>query len=181
MITWEQIYNLLGIRDFIYFIDSPSIQDFLFPVKIVFILFALFFLVAVIYFMYVSSWVRIHFLEDVSEFFAWQAFGLKQIADKWKKIYKRLDSGLESEYKLAVIEGDDFLAEILDDSGYEGKTFEEILASAGRSAVPNQEEVIEAHKVRNSIVYEPDYNLTLDQTTKVLSIFETTVKNIGTS
>ena len=43
MVTWEQLYDLLGVREFIYFISSPSIQDQLFGVKLVFIFFAVFF------------------------------------------------------------------------------------------------------------------------------------------
>lgn len=178
--SWEQIYDFLKIKDFIYFISSPTIQEMLFPVKLIFILFAIFFLVAVIYFMYVSTWMKHHFLEDVAEFFSWQAYGFKQIANRWKKIYKRLESGLESEWKLAVIEGDDFLAEVLDDKDFEGKTFEETLGSAGRNLVPNQEEVLAAHKVRNSIIYDPDYNLNLEEAKRVLSVFEAAIKNIET-
>lgn len=179
MITWEQIYNLLGIKDFIYFISSPTIQEFLFPVKIVFIAFSIFFLGAVLWFMYVSTWMKHHFLEDVSEFFSWQAYGFKQIADRWKKIYKRLDSGVESECKLAIIEGDDFLLETLDDKGYEGNSFEEIVAAAGK-AIHNPDAILDAHKIRNSIVYEPDYSISLEETKRVLSLYENAVKNIGT-
>lgn len=179
MITWEQIYNFLGISDFIYFITSPTLQDFLFPIKLIFICFTLFFLVAVIYFMINSTWVRIHFLEDITEFLSWQAFGLKQIADRWKKINKRLESGVESEYKLAIIEGDDFLLETLEDRGFEGKTFQEAVESAGRGLIINKEELLEAHRVRNSIVYEPDYSITLEEAKRVLSILETAVKNVA--
>ena len=179
MVTLEQIYNFLGITDFIYFISSPTIQDMLLPVKIIFILFTTFFLITVIYFMVISSWIKHHFLEDTSEFFSWQAFGLKQIADRWKKIRKRLETGSESEYKLAIIEGDDFLAETLDERGFEGKSFEDLINVAGVGLLPNQEEILEAHKVRNAIVYEPDFYLSLDETKRILSIFENAVKTVA--
>lgn len=177
--SWEQIYNFLGITDFIYFITSPTIQDVLFPVKIIFILFSIFFLISVIYFMYVSSWMKYHFLEDVFEFFSWQAYGLKQIADRWKKIKKRLESGLESEYKLAIIEGDDFLSETLGERGIEGKSFEELIDVAGPGLLPNKNEILQAHKIRNSVVYEPNFSISLEETKRVLAIFETAVKTIG--
>lgn len=123
--------------------------------------------------------MKYHFLEDFFEFFSWQAFGLKQIADRWRKIRKRLDSGIESEYKLAVIEGEDFLLETLDDRGFEGKSFEEILYATGSGLLSNQEEILSAHKIRNSIVYEPDFSISLEETKRVLSIFETAIKTIG--
>lgn len=177
--SWEQIYSFLGITDFIYFISSPTIQDVLFPVKIIFILFSIFFLITVIYFMVVSSWMKHHFLEDVAEFFSWEAFGLKQIADRWKKIRKRLETGAESEYKLAIIEGDDFLAETLDERGFEGKSFEDLIYTAGVGLLPNQNEILEAHKIRNAIVYEPDFSISLEESKRILSIFENAVKTIG--
>ncbi len=177
--TWEQIYNFLGITDFIYFISSPIIQDVLFPVKIIFISFAIFFLAIIYYFTVNSSWIRNYFLEDVVEFFSWQAFGTKQIADRWKKIRKRLDTGVESEYKLAIIEGEDFLLEVLDERGFEGKNFEEIIASTGVGLLANQEELIQAHKIRNSIVYEPNFSIDLEETKIILLIFETAVKTVS--
>jgi hypothetical protein len=179
MVTWEQVYNFLGIKDFIYFISSPTIQEMLFPIKLIFILFTLFFLGAVIYFMIVSTWMKHHFLEDASEFFSWQAYGLKQIADRWKKIKKRLDSGVESEYKLAIIEGDDFLSEVLDERGFEGKSFEDLISSAGVGLLANTDEIFQAHKVRNSIVYEPDFSINQEEAKRILSIFETAVKSVG--
>src|SRR3989344_7535620 len=101
--SWEQLYNLLGIRDFIYFISSSQIQDMLFPVKLVFVTFAMFFLAAVIYFMINSSWLQYKFLEDVTEFVSWQSYGLREISKNWTKIKKRIESGAESDYKLAII------------------------------------------------------------------------------
>ncbi len=179
--TWEQFYNLLGIRDFIYFISSPQIQDMLLPVKLVFIFFTFFFFAAVIYFMLNSSWLRYKFLEDVTEFFSWQAYGMKEISRRWNKIYKKLDSGLEGEYKLAIIEADDFLNETLEERGYEGKDFEEVVKKAGRILQANLDEILEAHKIRNSIVYDPDYKLDVESAKKYLLIYETVIKNTASS
>jgi len=179
MITWEQIYNLLGIKDFIYFTSSPAIQELLFPVKLIFILFSIFFALGVVYFLLNSSWLRYYFTEDVVEFIFWQAFGTKQIADKWKKIKRRLDSGSESEYKIAIIESEDFLLEMLDSKGFEGKSFEEIVGEASKSVLDNIDEVLQAHKIRNSIVYNPDFSITLSETKNIVSIFETAVKKVG--
>lgn len=177
--NWEQLYNLLGIKDFIYFISSPEIQDALFPVKLVFIAFAMFFLAAVIYFMVNSSWLQYKFLEDVTEFFSWQSYGLRQISKKWERIKKRVEIGTESEYKLAIIEADDFLTEVLEDGGYEGKDFQDSLQKAGRLIAPILSEVTSAHEVRNSIVYNPDYRLDAEQAKKILRIYESAINTIG--
>ena len=71
-----------------------------------------------------SSWLQYKFLEDVTEFFSWQSYGAREISKKWNKIKKRIESGTESDYKLAIIDADDLLVEVLDSRGYDGEDFE---------------------------------------------------------
>lgn len=179
--SWEQLYDLLGIRDFIYFISSPEVQEALFPIKLVFIFFTIAFLIAVIYFLANSSYIKYQFLEDVVEFFSWQPYGLREIANRWRKIEKRVEEGIESELKLAVIEADDFLIQMIEDRGIEGENFEELIKNAGRTMIPNSEEIMQAHEVRNSIVYNPDYKIDLGKIKKIMAIYESAIKNLGTS
>jgi hypothetical protein len=179
--TWETLYNFLGIKDFIYFISSPLLQDMLFPIKLIFIFFTVFFLVFVIYFMLNSSWLQYKFLEDATEFFSWKAYGQREMSKQWEKIKKRTESGAESDFKLAIIDADDFLAEILDNRGYEGKDFEETLKKAGRLITPVLNDILKAHETRNSIVYNPDFKLPVDQAKKILDIYESAAINIGMS
>ena len=179
--TWEYLYNFFGIKDFIYFISSSQIQDMLFPVKIVFVFFSVFFLVFVIYFMLNSSWLQYKFLEDVTEFFSWQAYGQREMKKQWDRIKKRTESGAESDYKLAIIDADDFLAEVLDDRGYDGKDFEASIKKAGKMIKPILDDVLSAHEVRNSIVYNPDYKLSVDQAKKILDAYQSAANNIGLS
>lgn len=177
--TWESIYNFLHIKDFIYFISSSQIQDLLFPVKIVFIFCAVFFLVFLIYFTMNSSWLQYKFLEDVAEFFSWQAYGQKEISRRLIKIKKRTESGAESDYKLAIIDADDYLGDVLERGGYEGKNFEESLQKASRLIGSISQDLLEAHEIRNSIVYNPNYKLSTSQTKKVLDVYEDAIKTIG--
>lgn len=179
--TWEALYNFFGVKDFIYFISSPQLQDTLFPVKLIFVTFAMFFLAFVIYFMINSSWLQFKFLEDVSEFFSWQAYGTKQMSKQWIEIKKRTESGTEADYKLAIIDADDFLVEVLDGRGFEGKDFQDALAKASRMIAPILNDVLGAHEIRNSIVYDPNFKLSIDQGKKVLDIYESAIKNIGLS
>lgn len=176
---WDSIYNFFGIRDFIYFISSSQIQEYLFPVKLIFVAFAMFFLAGVIYFMLNSSWLQYKFLEDVTEFFSWKAYGLKEISKKWGKIKKRIESGSESDYKLAIIDADDFLTQVLDEGGYEADSFEESVKKAGRLLSGSEGQVLAAHEVRNSIVYNPDFKISSDQAKKILDTYESAINNIG--
>ena len=177
--SWEAVYNYLGIKDFIYYISSPQLQDMLFPVKLVFVFFAMFFLAGVIYFMLNSSWLQYKFLEDVTEFFSWQSYGLRAITKRWKKIREKLGAGIEAEYKLAVIEADDFLGEMLEERGFFEENFEEAIKKAGKGMLANLVEILSAHEVRNSIVYNPDFKISAEMVKNILSVYETAITNLG--
>ena len=177
--TWDQFYNLLGIKDFIYFISSSQIQDMLFPVKLIFASFAMFFLAGVIYFMINSSWLQYKFLEDVTEFFSWQPYGLRSLSKRLRKIKEKLDSGIEAEYKLAIIEADDFMTETLDERGFMEESFEESVKKAGKGLLANTDELLEAHAVRNSVVYDPDYKIDVDTAKRIVSIYEIAIVGLS--
>lgn len=179
--TWEALYNFFGIKDFIYYISSPQLQDMLFPVKLVFVFCAFWFLAFVIYFMINSSWLQYKFLEDVSEFFSWAAYGQRELSKQWSKIMKRAESGTESDYKLAIIDADDLLNSVLDSRGYEGKDFEEMVKRSGRLMADIEVDVLRAHEARNSIVYNPDFKVTADEAKKILSTYESAINSVGLS
>lgn len=176
---WEELYNFFGITDFIYFISSSELQDMLFPVKLVFVSFGMFFLVGVVYFMLNSSWLQFKFLEDVTEFFSWQAYGARQISKQWAKIKKRIEGGTEADYKLAILDADDFMSSVLDERGYEGKSFEESLKKASKIMNSVANDILKAHEVRNSIIYNPDFKLPVDEAKKILDTYETAINSIG--
>ena len=174
------MYNLLGIKDFIFFISSPQIQDMLFPVKLVFVSFSMFFLAMVIYFMINSSWLQYKFLEDTAEFFAWQAYGSRELTKKWNRIKKRIETGTESDYKLAIIDADDFLIEVLDSRGYyDGEDFEDAIKKAGKLISSNFGEIMNSHEIRNSIVYNPDYKMSAETAKRILDVYESAINSIG--
>lgn len=177
-LTWEFFYRLLGIEDFIYFISSPIIQETLFPVKILFIFFTFFFLFFVLYFYWNSSYIQNFFLQDTIEFLSWQPYGLRQINNRWKKIMKRLEMENVDEYKLAIVEADDFLYKVLEDKGYQGDSFEEIIADAGHKISPSSDEVLRVHRVRNSIVYDANYMLTSEYARSILGVYERAIKGL---
>ncbi|MBU4274894.1 hypothetical protein KKE19_03745 [Patescibacteria group bacterium] len=166
------------IKELINLIKSPGIQEELLPAKIVLIFFSIVFFVAVVYLMFTSSYLKYQFVVDLRSFFDWQPAGVQKIIRRWKKIQKRIATGSESEYKLAVIEADDLFRGVLEEKGFKGKTFEEIIGQVEKIAMPNMDEVLEAHKIRNSIVYDPNYKLDSDRAKQLLDIYERGIKNV---
>ncbi len=175
---WDYVYGLLGIRDYVYFISSSELQSAFLPIKIVFILFTVFFFIALIYFYINSSYIRYKFIQDTVDFLSWRSYGLEGINKRWKKILKSIEGATEKEYKLAIIEADDFLLKILEDKGYRGETFEELVNSARLKIFPIYNDILSAHNTRDSIVYNPDFKLDPEMAKRTLDNYEKAIKNV---
>jgi len=153
----------------------PGILLFL---KIILIVISLFFLVIIFHSLRKSSWLKNRFLQDMVEILTYRPYGVKKMAKIWSKIKGRLEAGSESEYKLAVIEADSMLNDVLERMGFKGEILGDRLKQVTTDILPNIEETREAHKVRNNIVYDPDYKLTLDQAQKVLKTYEQALRDL---
>jgi len=178
----EQIENFLNspqIREVISYISSSELQGELLILKVVFIFFSVVFFAGVMYFLIKSSFIKAHFWYDVIEFFAWQPYGFLKIIKRWKKIKQRIEKKAENEYKLAIIEADDFLNEVLEKKGYKGESFEERIEKVEEIELPNKNEIIKAHQVRDSVVYDPDFKLELEQARDVIDNYEKAIRNLG--
>lgn len=165
-------------QDIISFLVDPPFETSLFIIKVVFIGFSLFFLIGIIYFSRNTHWLQWAFGEARREFLTERPYGTRQIDSVWKDIIKRLDAGLESEYKLAVIEADGLLDEVLERMGYGGKDFEERLSKISKSQIANVEEIKRVHKVRGDIVRDPDYRLSLEDAKKIMEVYKKTLDNL---
>ena len=107
-----------------------------------------------------------------------KTYGLKKFIKEWKKIEERLDTGLESEAKLALIEADSLLDEALKRLGYPGESLGERLEKLAVDIMPNLSQVQEVHKIRNNIIHDPTYKLNLGEAKKALAIYEKALINL---
>ena len=161
----------MNFNDIIAFLTSLEVQADLVSVKIAFLVIAGFLVVMIIFILLNSHYLQWLFVQDYFEFFTFRQFGIRRINRIWRKINKRLDTGLESEYKLAIIEADDMLNTSLKRMGYAGQTLEERLQKMTSAILPNIDQVYEAHRSRNNLVHDPDYRLTLDEARKTMDIY----------
>ncbi len=76
------------------------------------------------------------------------------IARRWEQVQKHLDSGRESDWRLAIIEADVLLEEMMTTMGYRGDSLGEKLKSVEKSDFTTIEQAWEAHGVRNKIAHE---------------------------
>ena len=157
---------------------SPTFSGWLLILKILFIIVALILLGFIIFALAKTLWLKRMWIWDLVEFFSFRPYGVRKVVKAWAKITARLETGLESEYKLAVIEADSMLNDILKGMGFGGETLGERLERLTAATLPNLEQIWEAHKIRNNIVHDPDYRLTLDEARKVLGIYEQALRDL---
>ncbi len=147
--------------------------------RVLFIGLSVFFVFIIFYSLATTSWVRFRFWEDIVEFVMFKPYGSNKYAKEWKKILKKIDTGIESEYKLAVIEADALLDDMLKFMGYTEETTEEKVERLTSIDIANINELREVRKTRNSIIQEPDFKLTEDNVREVLKVYETSFKSLG--
>jgi len=161
------------------FIISPPFASYIFTIKIFFISFSSFLFVSIIILLARTNFLPNLVLEDIFEILTYRPVGARKILKQWTKTKGRLETGLESEYKLAVIESDSTLDEVLKKMGYAGDTIGERLEKINVAVLPNVEEVRNAHKIRNNIVHDPDYKINSDEAKKAMAIYEKALADLG--
>lgn len=159
------------------FFLSPN-PTIILVLKIVFGSISLFLIISIIYFIVKSNYLITVYLRDVTEVLSYKPYGTRKIVKQWNKIKSRLDLSSEAEHKLAVIEADNLLNETLERMGYDGDTVGEKLKQITSIRLPDIDQILEAHKIRNNIVYDPDYQLSLDQGQRALEIYEKTLQEL---
>ncbi len=88
-------------------------------------------------------------------------FKKKKTQKKWAKIEKRFNSGNEANYKLAIIEADNFYDECLKILGYESE-----------KNLSNADEVKKARKIKGKIIEDSDFVLTTGDTKNSLDAYK---------
>ncbi len=96
----------------------------------------------------------------------------KFINPKWERVLEHINSPNQSDWKLAILEADIMLSDMLDKMSYHGATIGDKLKSIEPSDFTSLQEAWEAHKVRNSIAHEgSDYAITKPEAERVIKLF----------
>jgi len=99
-------------------------------------------------------------------------------ATRWDRIKKYLESTNSSDWRRAILEADNLVDDIIKKLGYAGDTFGDRLSKIDRRQFKSLDEIWTAHKVRNRIAHEPDYNLTKSEAEQAVELFETALKEL---
>ncbi len=95
------------------------------------------------------------------------------VNEKWVNVVKHINSPNPADWKLAILECDIMLGEILEKMGYTQPSIGEKLKSIEPSDFTNIEAAWEAHKIRNSIAHEgSDFAINEREAKRVIGLYE---------
>ena len=168
--------NVDTILLYLSYINSSHLQAVLLPLKIFSILVSLFFIVAIIIILIKTHYLDLVFFQSWNDFFNYNVTRSKKRVKVWTEVKKRLEGGQESEYKLAILEADGMLDDVLKKMGYIGDTLDERLDKLNSEIIPNLEQLKEARRTRDDILHDPDFRLNQERSQKVIETYEQALK-----
>jgi hypothetical protein len=166
--------------------DYSGLEKMLFPeftgwllwAKIFFILFDLGVIAFILYVWITTIYIRRLFIWDLWEFFTFRPFFVRRIENDWIKIKKRLLTKNEAEFKLAVIEADLLVDDVLKRLNFEGKDLGEKLEKNPHKFT-NPDGMKAANRIYQDLVYDPGYSLDYDNAKNIILTFEQGLKDVS--
>lgn len=115
--------------------------------------------------------------EDREDYIArlWQTWQMQSdgaVNVEWARIQQALQSDNPADWKVAIIEADTMLDTIVTRMGYPGGNLGEKLKAIEPSDFLTLNDAWEAHKVRNAIAHEGNYDLTRREVVRVIGLYE---------
>ncbi|MDP2676433.1 MAG: hypothetical protein Q8O83_01985 [bacterium] len=120
--------------------------------------------------------VRWRVLKDIAEFMRTEHLPRETRSSRWRAVEKRIKSDHPSDWKLAVIEADSIMDDLLKRMGYEGITMGERLKNIEPSDFEALQDVWKAHKMRNRIAHEPESAITKSEAEYAIELFKRGLK-----
>lgn len=103
--------------------------------------------------------------------------GKSVLNEKWELVLKHINSENPADWRLAIIEADIMLEDLLEASGYHGETVGDRLKAVEPSDMLTLDQAWEAHKVRNRIAHSgSDFDLSEREAKRVVALFESVFK-----
>jgi len=147
-------------------------------IKILFIATSLYFIATIIYVLSRSHYIQWLYGETFTDLLSKRPYGVRRIDKVWKMIIDKLETGSESDFKLAIIEADSVLDEVLKKVGYKGDNLEARLKQLSPVHYPHLNKMWEAHRARNDIVRDPDYRLRKGEAKQIIDTYRKILEDL---
>ncbi len=107
------------------------------------------------------------------------AFDKENYQVDFLKIENSLQQGNESSYAMVIIQGDKLLDKALCEMGVQGRTMGDRLKRVGKEKFSELNAVWYAHKLRNQIAHESDFQPEYRQAQHALATYKQALKDLG--
>ena len=98
--------------------------------------------------------------------------------NRWQEIKSHVNSFKESEWKFAVIEADKLVDDVLKSAGFAGESMGERLMLIKPDQLLNLQYLWDAHKLRNLLVHDVNYQITHRQAIWAIEAFENVLREL---
>ena len=99
---------------------------------------------------------------------------------RWNRVLEHSNSEDEHQWRLAILEADIMLNELLDLQGYKGETMAEKLKQVSKSNFNSVDDAWEAHKMRNKVAHEGvEYRIDEREKNRVINLYERVFKEFN--
>lgn len=99
---------------------------------------------------------------------------------RWARVEEYMTSLNPSDWKVAILEADNILDEIVERMGYQGSALGERMKKISPTDFPYLEEAWEAHKIRNAVAHKgTDYALSRSDAEHVINIYYRIFSTLG--
>lgn len=154
-------------------------------------IFSIFFIAIIIYvtirMFEIRKKERIHLQHEIEEYAHNQALKEKKAQEggifkneRWKKVLDYLFSINENDWKLAVIEADSMLFDLLTQLGFKGENIGDKLKEANQANFQSLNSAWEVHNIRNKIAHEgSSFQLSLHEAKRVIALYEQIFQEFG--
>lgn len=134
-------------------------------------------------------WFKMYFIDHKvpqSKIEEWrEAFGyekpeeLSRIDAQWEAIQNKIKSNDESLWKMAIMEADSLMDQLIQEMGYSGDTMGERMQKITSKQFPMLDDAWRVHKVRNFIAHDPNYKLTEQNAKATIDIYENIFRELN--
>jgi hypothetical protein len=101
------------------------------------------------------------------------AHDVSRVAQRWQRILSQVDGDNDQGWRLAILEADILLNELLDTLGYKGETMADKMRSVGRGDWKTIDMAWEAHRARNRVAHEGSAHLLNErEVRRIIGLYE---------
>ncbi len=169
-VVFQAIYDLIfGVGAFDYYSFLAKLRPFTTLISLLFITGTVY---SFMRFQQIRSSESAYYESKVQEASAAKETKKVYKNDKWERVLAHIASDNSSDWRLAIMECDIILEEMVDVMGYRGDNLGEKLKNVERSDFASIDNAWEAHKVRNLIAHEgSDFALPHREAKRVVELY----------